>query len=176
MTRYFKIPAEQSAAIVADAETVRVANFALFTRLAGVPIKQITRVGNFAFGFAYVKAIVTEVPPTEPGWQARKDEPNHYVPAKRKKAGRALAEQLRGLDVLGIFSALERAGVSPFWHNPNHGKGGHAGVDPTGDEMLLTWDGKAPAPSWPEWVQEIKGSEYHAILEARAALPTSEPQ
>lgn len=165
--RYFKIPADKSDAIRADADAVGKANFELFSRLGGVPIRQITRQGNFAFEIARLSAIVSDVPPTEPGWKPVKDEPNRYAPDRRLKAGKALAEQLRGLDLLGILSALKRAGVSPFWTDFECGRGWHAGVDPTGPEILLNWGAEAGDPKWPEWVEEIKGSEYHRILETR---------
>lgn len=162
--RYFKIPVTQSEAILADVNAVGAANFALFTELAQVPIDQIVRSVSYPMMQARFDGIVTPTPPLAPGWRLVNGCTDRYVPARQTKEGKAIAKQLRGLDLLDIYSALQRSGIDPTYQFR-----GSAGVNTATPEILLTWRTEWELPSWPEWVQEIKGSEYHAILEATPA-------
>lgn len=168
MKHYFKLPAEQSAAIHADLKAVEESNFALLTDLAGVPITEFHRSGNLAFALAHLESIQTVTPPTQPGWELQKGYQDRYAPSNRTKAGKIIAAQIEDLDLLGIFSALQRAGVSPYWMQGGMQRGGVAEVTLGAPEILLIWDSRWGTRTWPEWVQEIRGSEWHAILEAVA--------
>lgn len=163
--RYFRIPALQSAQIKLDDQMKTLANIRFLEDLTGSKVKSIQRTGNLAFGLAKFDSVELHSPPTLKGWKLQKDSTNLWVPNLRTGDGKQYAEALRKLDFLGILSALDRAGVSPFYLNERLGVGYHLGVDPRFDEILLTWNAEAKLLQWPEWVEELKGSEYYKILE-----------
>lgn len=165
MHRYFKLPIDKSDEIRSDAERVKKANFALLSELTGVTITEISRAGDLSWGFARLEAVITDTPPTKSGWRLLAKWSNRYAPNIRTKAGKTIAEQVKGLDLLEGLSALQRAGISPFYRNEEAFSAGHAGYNLRTPNALLLWQKDWGDPEWPDWVQEIKGSEYHLILE-----------
>lgn len=164
---YWKIPADKAAPIIADDKRAGETLLATLSDLAGVPVHNASRAGNMAFGWAHITAIQAHEAPAKPGWKPKPGEPGSYVPNRRTNAGKANEAALDKLDCLGLMSALQRGGVTPWWKAPkNDFRGAAAGAGIVGDVILLVTSAEHDY-GWPEWVERIKASEFYALQEAQ---------
>lgn len=99
----------------------------------------------------------------------------YYVPDQRKKAGKAIAEQMRSMRRTGVEDVANALGAKGFVIGPAVGRpfGGilyHPFAFKQGDQWILAVpiDGDKPAPEF-DGCRPLKLSEFYALKEAAEA-------
>lgn len=163
--QFYLIEGEHASAIIDDYRQAHQRQIAQLTELAGEKVSH----GQVGVAFAgqsvrYIGVYVATAP-NAPGWKADPKTPGLFVPNRRLKAGRELADRLTAMDAGSFLHALKRHGVNP-WQESEPFRMRSAGYGSFGDKVIVIWGKDWGDHHWPDWVKPIKTSEAYAIQEA----------
>jgi hypothetical protein len=164
---YYKITGKHARDIIAETVAQEAKLIADLTALTGVKVTGYQRQGNLAFAIATIVSVECDEQPTEKGWVATRKEPGYYEPSRRVKLGKELSEKLVAFTPLGVLPVLKKFGVNPWPVSDGFPKG-VSGVSFSVDRqtiLIQTQEDWTFEPAWPDWVKEIKGSEFNAEME-----------
>lgn len=145
--------------VLEDYKKTRHYNLDSLSFMSGLVVTRYSVKGTLELGLGHIESIISDFEPPYPGWTTQFSHFDQWIPNRRIPEGRRLSGLMHSLDGLGMYSALERAGI-PYYISKLPGSG-HLKYNFTGDKLIEIETPK----KWPNLLDFVEGlrvdTQYH---------------